>query len=121
MSKANIANELHDYIINSGQDAGEWSIDAMAEELDANGVVSIDDMDADDFIDFIQGWDGKVVDFYGNAVDFEAAMQTADSELCEELNDEGVESNQEYFERYADMHADKYDGEEFAPYYHHAW
>ena len=121
MSKTTIANEITDYIINSGQDTGDWPIDAMAEELDDKGVESIEDMDIDDLTELLQDWDGKVVDNYGNQVDFEAAMQIADQELCEELNDEGIESNQEYFERYADMHADKYDGEEFAPYYHHAW
>ena len=49
-------------------------------------------------------------------------MAVADSELCEQLNDEHLDSAQEYFfDRYAELHAEKYDGEEFAPYYGLAW
>lgn len=121
MSKKTIAEQLSDYMTNCGQDEGEWAIDAMAEELDRMGVEDIDAMDGDDFTDFLQEWDGKVVDFRGEPVDFDAAMRLADQEICEELNDREWSSDQEYFEAYAEAHASKYDGEEFAPYYGHAW
>lgn len=63
-----------------------------------------------------------VYNYYGKPVDFDAAMWLADKDLCEELNnDPTIENDQQYFERYADMHAAKFDGEEFAPYYGLAW
>ena len=42
-----------------------------------------------------------------------------DAELCEQINNEmtGDEGEQWYIERYAQAHADKYDGEEFAPFF----
>lgn len=64
---------------------------------------------------------GKVKDYYGNKVDFEAAMHLADRDICEDMNDRDWESDQQYFEEYARLHAEKYDGDEFAPYWHLAW
>lgn len=64
---------------------------------------------------------GKVKDYYGNEVDFDAAMAIADRDICEELNDREWRGEQAYFEDYAEMHAERYDGEEFAPYWNHAW
>lgn len=121
MGKRDIAEQLRDYMTNCGQDAGKWAIDAMAEEIDRSGVASIDDMDPDDFSDVLREWDGKVADYRGVPVDFEAAMHVADPELCEELNDREWGSDQEYFEAYAEAHAARHGGEEFAPYYGLAW
>ena len=121
MSKSTVAAEIKSYLENGNQDTWYWSIDAMAEELDSKGIGNIEDMDNDDFTDFLQDWDGKVTDYRCEPVDFEAAMAVADSELCEQLNDEHLDSAQEYFDRYAELHAEKYDGEEFAPYYGLAW
>lgn len=119
MSVKSIERELEDYLTNCGEDAGEWCVWDMAQEL-AIGHDSIDEIDPDEFTEFLEGWQGKVLDEYGHAVDFEAAMRLADSELCEKVIDEGVDSNQMFFERYAALHLEKY-GEEFAPYAHMAW
>lgn len=64
----------------------------------------------------------KVNDFNGNEIDFEAACNLMDREITENMDgmfDEGQE--QEYIEEYAKRHAEKYDGEEFAPFYGLAW
>lgn len=121
MTKQTIYDELGDYMANCGQDAGEWALADMAAELDADGISTIDDMDPDDFTDFLAKWDGKVTDIYGRPIDFEAAMHLADAEICEALNGRQWSSNQAYIEAYAEEHAKKYGGEEFAPYYGHAW
>ena len=63
----------------------------------------------------------QVTDYRGKRVDFEAAVQLMDDEIRERLHDEGIEDNQEFFERYAEAHAEKFDGDEFAPYYGGAW
>lgn len=59
-----------------------------------------------------------VFDYNDNIIDFEAAMHVADSELMEQID---TENPQEFIEEYARLHAEKYDGEEFAPYYGLAW
>ncbi len=59
----------------------------------------------------------EVFDYYDNIIDFEAAMNLADPELCEQI---GLEQPQEFIERYAELHEEKYN-EEFAPYYNLAW
>lgn len=64
----------------------------------------------------------NVKDFYGNDVDFESAANLMDDELREELHQELAPcTKQEFFDAYAKAHADKFDGEEFAPYYNLAW
>lgn len=120
MSKQHIYDELGDYMVNCGQDAGEWCLADMAAELDGAGVSSIDDMDPDDFTDFLAKWDGMVTDVYGRPVDYAAAVAAMDDGLREELHAEGIETRQGFIERYAEAHAERFD-EEFAPYYGHAW
>ena len=121
MSKQSVTEEITQYIESSGFNAGDWSVDEMAEELHGMGIESIEDMDSDDFTDFLEDWDGKVTDYRGCKVSFEAAMNLADRDLLDELNDETWSSNQEYFDAYAVAHAKKYDGEKFAPYYGLDW
>ena len=64
-----------------------------------------------------------VNDINGKAIDFEAAMALADPEICEEIDNglDGSETEQRFIGRYAELHAEKYDGEEFAPYFGLAW
>ena len=63
----------------------------------------------------------KVLNIIGNEINYEAAVQLMDDELREELHLEGIDDQQEFIERYVEMHAEKFDGEEFAPYYGGAW
>lgn len=63
----------------------------------------------------------KVLDINGNEIDFDAAVRIMDDEIREELSSEGFDSDQEFIEAYAKRHAEKFDGEEFAPYYGLAW
>lgn len=63
----------------------------------------------------------KVKDYKGNEVDFEAAMNLMDEDLREELANYGFDSDQEFFEAYAARHSEKFDGEDFAPFYGGAW
>ena len=64
----------------------------------------------------------EVKDYYGNDVNFEAAANLMDDELREELHMELAPcSEQEFFDAYAMAHAEKFGGEEFAPYYNLAW
>ena len=64
----------------------------------------------------------NVKDCYGNEVNFEAAAELMDDELREELHQELAPCTaQEFFDDYAKAHAEKFDGEEFAPYYNLAW
>lgn len=116
-----VEKQIRHYLTTCDEDLGEWNTHAMAEELATAGIRDIKEMEADDFIGFLQEWEGKVVDYYGGIVDFEAAMSIADQEICEKINSCSVRSNQEYFNRYAKMHAKKYNGEEFAPFYHLPW
>ena len=62
----------------------------------------------------------NVKNYDGKDIDFEAAMNLMDRDICNIIEDEGLEP-QQYIERYAEEHAKKYDGEEFAPYYGLAW
>lgn len=65
-----------------------------------------------------------VNDFNGKVIDFEAAMQLADQEICESMQAEYGETwsnDQQFIERYAELHAEKFNGEEFAPFYGGAW
>lgn len=120
MSKQAIYDQLSDYMVNCGQNAEEWALADMAAELDADGISDIDDMDPDDFTDFLVKWDGKVTDTYGTPIDYAAAVAAMDDDLREELHAEGVETRQGFLELYAAAHAERF-GEEFAPYYGHAW
>ena len=64
----------------------------------------------------------KVNDINGNEINFEAAANLMDEEIMAEMDvmfDQGQE--QDYIEEYANRHAAKFDGEEFAPYYGLAW
>lgn len=49
----------------------------------------------------------------GYMVDFDACVNLMDDELREELAAEGIESEQEFLDRYIDVHAKKYNGEVF--------
>lgn len=62
-----------------------------------------------------------VKDYNGREIDLEAAMNLMDADLREELANKGFDTDQEFFEAYAERHAEKYDGEDFAPYYGLAW
>ena len=53
-----------------------------------------------------------VVNQFGVEIDFEVAANLMDDEIREELHAEGLESNQEFFDRYAIKHLQKY-GEEW--------
>lgn len=50
----------------------------------------------------------------GSMVDFEACVNLMDDEIREELHAEGIDNEQEFIDRYVEMHADKFDGEVFA-------
>lgn len=64
----------------------------------------------------------NVKDYYGNEVNFEAAVELMDDELREELHQELAPcTEQEFFDSYAKAHAEKFCGEGFAPYYNLAW
>lgn len=57
----------------------------------------------------------------GQNIDFEAAVNIMDDEIREQVNYEMAPcTNQEFFERYAELHEEKF-GEEFAPYAGEAW
>lgn len=64
----------------------------------------------------------NVKDYYGNNVNFDAAVEYMDDEIREQLHNQLTPcTDQEFFDAYAKAHAKKFDGEEFAPYYNHAW
>lgn len=66
--------------------------------------------------------DNPVADYWGKAVDFDAAAQYMDGDLREDLHNRLAPcSNQKFFEAYAAAHADKFGGEEWAPYYNGEW
>jgi len=46
-------------------------------------------------------------------VSFSACVLMMDDELREQLHNEGIEDPQEFLDRYIDLHAMKFDGEEF--------
>lgn len=50
----------------------------------------------------------------GSMVDFGACVNLMDDEIREELHAEGIDNEQEFIDRYVEMHADKFDGEVFA-------
>ena len=59
-----------------------------------------------------------VKDYYGNDVNFDAAVALMDDDIREQLHDQTAPcTEQESFDAYAKAHAEKFDGEEFAPYY----
>lgn len=47
----------------------------------------------------------------GHEVDFDACVNMMDDEIREELHMEGIESEQEFINRYCEAHAEKYGGE----------
>lgn len=49
----------------------------------------------------------------GYMVEFDACVNVMDDEIREELAAEGIETEQEFIDRYVEMHANKYDGEQF--------
>ena len=62
----------------------------------------------------VKGYDGR-------EIEFEAVVPYMDAEIAERLHGEGIEDEQEFIERYAELHAEKFGGEDFAPYYGGAW
>ena len=50
----------------------------------------------------------------GCEVDFAACVNLMDDEIREALHAEGIETEQEFLDRYIVEHAKKYNGEEFA-------
>lgn len=52
---------------------------------------------------------------YGREIDYASAVVLMDDEICEELrNTEGIETDQDYFDVYCDLHYKKFD-EVFEP------
>lgn len=49
----------------------------------------------------------------GYMVDFDACVNMMDDEIREELAAAGIEDEQEFIDSYVELHADKYDGEQF--------
>lgn len=49
----------------------------------------------------------------GYEVSFEACVNMMDDEIREFLHEEGIETEQEFIDRYVEEHAKKYNGEEF--------
>ena len=49
----------------------------------------------------------------GCEVDFAACVNLMDDEIREALHAEGIETEQEFLDRYIEEHAKKYNGEEF--------
>ena len=49
----------------------------------------------------------------GYEVSFEACVNMMDDEIREFLHAEGIETEQEFIDRYVEEHAKKYNGEEF--------
>lgn len=49
----------------------------------------------------------------GYEVDFDACVNLMDDEIRETLHAEGIETEQEFLDRYIEEHAKKYNGEEF--------
>lgn len=63
----------------------------------------------------------QVQDFFGNEIDFEAAVNLMDDELREQVSAEMAPcTDQDFIDRYADLHEQKF-GESFAPYTGEAW
>lgn len=60
-------------------------------------------------------------DYQGRWIDFDAASHYMDDEIREELVAQGITDPTDFIRRYAERHADQFDGEEFAPYYGGAW
>ncbi len=57
----------------------------------------------------------SVINECGEVIDFRSAVVLMDDEICEELrNTEGIETDQDYFEIYCDLHYKKFD-EVFEP------
>lgn len=50
----------------------------------------------------------------GCEVSFEACVNMMDDEIREALHAEGIDTEQEFLDRYVEEHAKKYNGEEFA-------
>lgn len=50
----------------------------------------------------------------GSVVSFNACVILMDDEIREELHSEGIEDAQEFVDRYVELHAKKFGGEEFA-------
>lgn len=58
----------------------------------------------------------------GDEIDFEAAVHMMDDELREEIHADLAPCDpQEFVEEYARRHAEKFDGDRFAPYYDLPW
>lgn len=49
----------------------------------------------------------------GYEVSFEACVNMMDDEIREFLHEEGIETEQEFIDRYVEEHAKKYNGEKF--------
>ena len=61
-------------------------------------------------------------DYKGQTCDYEAAVMLMNDELREQLHNELAPChNQAFIEAYAEAHAEKFDGEDWAPYYGGAW
>ena len=101
----------------------------LAVEVDGESCINVDEID---IAALDEACDGKlfyeysvgdyvVYDELGSLIDYESAMNLADQELCDELNDKLAPcTNQEFFDAYAEAHLEKY-GEDFVPYVGGEW
>ena len=98
------ANELIDEYAESNPDASE-------EELHDYANALWDDFCQTDTIAEVAAEYGVLLN--GNVVKFDVCAHYMDDEIREELAAEGIENEQEFLDRYVELHAAKYDGEEF--------
>ena len=111
------------------QDRAVSMVQNLAVDINGKSCINIDLVDAEALDAACDGQlfydcgigDYVVEDERGELVDYENAMNLADRELCEELNNKLAPcTNQEFFDAYATAHLKKY-GEDFPPYVGGAW
>lgn len=127
MSKQSIKQELIDYINANTDENWAWNypIDYIAEQVEERGIESLDSIDfTDDLTDYdwlnglLEDTDGKAQDYHGDLIDFAAARNLMDEEICETIED--TEDASDFIMQYAALHEKKH-GEKFAPYHGLAW
>ena len=72
-----------------------------------------------DTLKYLPHNENTVLDINDKPVDITAARVLMDDDICEELHGT-TQSDQEFFEKYAAMHLEKY-GDDFQPYTGGAW
>ena len=124
MSIQSIKQKIIDYInANSGDENWAWDypLDYIAEQVEARGIESLDDIDfmddltdADWFGGLLEETSGKAQDRCGDLIDFAEARKLMDESICKAMED--TEDASDFIMRYAALHEEKH-GEKFAPYY----